>query len=58
MSELVKRLELRAMELSKASATDEKDRYMNVVARLSREDGDLMLLAAAALSPSSQPVRD
>lgn len=47
--DLVERLELRSLELSRASATDEKDRYMNVVARLSREDGELMREAAAAL---------
>ncbi len=51
--ELALRLELRAMELSRASATDQKDRYMNVVARLSREDGELMRRAAIALKEHS-----
>jgi len=53
--EIAMRLELRAAELVTASATDEKDRYMNVVARLSREDGELMRRAAAAIRQQVSP---
>lgn len=50
MSEtLRKQLELRAWELSRAKA-DDTDRHLSVVARLSREDGELMKQAAAALA--------
>lgn len=49
VDDLLKRLEMRSWELSRASAADEKDRYMNVIARLSREDGELMRLAAISM---------
>lgn len=46
--DLIARLEKTASEREKATA-DDKDRYLSVVARLSRQDAALMREAAAAL---------
>lgn len=43
---LIERLEKRAAECATASASDDKDRFMNVVAKLTRADGLLMSEAA------------
>lgn len=48
--EIAEKLLARAAELATASAHDDKDRYMNVVARLSREDGAIMSTAAKMLA--------
>lgn len=48
--ELVERLSKRAAECSSASCHDDKDRFLNVVAKLTRSDGRLMAEAAAELS--------
>ena len=48
MTDLVQRLEETASVRRNATA-DDKDRYLSVVARLSREDADLMQEAAAAI---------
>jgi len=48
MTDLVQRLEETASVRRNATA-DDKDRYLSVVARLSREDADLIEEAAAAI---------
>jgi hypothetical protein len=49
-TELVERLNKRAAECSSASCHDDKDRFLNVVAKLTRSDGRLMAEAAAEIS--------